>query len=139
MKEKKPDWVLLVESVDEPLDMRARAERIADVLETGAPSELFLKMLAASIRPSGKPDRFRMELRNKCTGRPKGPDWAVGREMVRIVDDDKKTVDEAVYQVQRKFGVKGNGRSKCLESLRAYREQMEELEWFEGVLKRHGP
>ncbi|SHJ19774.1 hypothetical protein SAMN05444000_10611 [Shimia gijangensis] len=123
MTEEKPDWVVLTENLEEPMDLEERASRIAAVLSTGGASTLFQKMLSHMIDPTGKKDRFCLALRHENVGRPKGPDWAVGFEMLKLVDDEGLSADEAIYRVKQKFGKAGTSRTKCFDALRAAREE----------------
>ena len=141
MDEKRPD-ILILESdnLDEPkLDLDARAERIADVLAAGKPSELFLKMLANMIRPSGKKSCYVLELKHAREGRPKGPDWRIGYEMARLVDDEGINQEAAVSLIQERRGKKGHSRSKCLEAMAKARKDIELARWFDGYIAKENP
>lgn len=124
------DWMIFLNSVENPLTDNERAVAIADVLDAGKPSLLFCQMLAGMIRPRGKnATGYRLELRRKRNGRPKSQLGPVGNEMERLVDGEGKTVDVAVAEIQRRFGVRGNSKRKCETALKAAREftQLERL------------
>jgi hypothetical protein len=73
------------------------------------------------IDPKGRPV---VPWRLKLQRRKRGPtaDRRVGMEMAKLVDDEGVHPDDAVFQIQKKLGRKGNGRSKCFEALKYERE-----------------
>lgn len=117
------DWLTLIDNLDAPISMEDRAQRIADVLVAGAPSETFCLMLAEMIRPGGKnTSPYMFKLQRTRQGQPKGPDWwLVASEMERLVDQEGLSEDAAVFRIQRDFGEKGNCKRKCQDALYAAR------------------
>lgn len=131
------DWKVFAPQVYlPPLTLDERAAAIADELAKGHPSKLFCRMLAGMIHPEGKNStQYILRLAHRNEGRPKGQNRQVGAAMLRIVDDEGKSVDEAVYQVQQQFGVKGNSRRQCLAALKTEREARDLHEWFDKVTR----
>ena len=122
----KDNIYVLVDNLDQPKRTAEQvAADIAAALRAG-PSPRLCKTLAEMIDPKGRPVVFwRLKLQRPKQGRPK-VDVRVGMEMAKFVDDEDVSVDDAVFRIEKKFGVRGNSRSKCLEALN-YEREMREL------------
>lgn len=116
------DWKVLVDDLDNPMTDEERAVAIAAVLATGKPSKFFCAMLAGMIhgKNNSLPFVLRLTRRRRQPGQP--TDWPVARMMERLVDEEGQSPEDAVAEVQDKFRVKGNKRSKCMASLKAARQ-----------------
>ncbi|MEG3663076.1 hypothetical protein [Celeribacter halophilus] len=136
-----PDELILTcDILDGPaLSLEERAERIADVLENGQPSETFLQVLAEMIRPKCKRYPYTLTLHHSKAGAPSGPDYRLGYEMVELVDEKGESPDVAVALIQERYGKKGYSRSKCLSAMKAARKDIRLSEWFLSVMDKDSP
>gem|GEM_PF-7108032 len=91
------------------------------------------------VRPSSKRDPFTFVLRHAGAGAPKGPDYRLGYEMVRLVDDEGESPDVAVLLIQDRHGKKGYSRSKCLDAMGIARKEIERVKWFERMVLQTSP
>ena len=114
---------LFLHDLDAPqMSLEERAELIADVVASGSASDFFLRQLAEMIRPNGKTTNFRFRLEDKSGWFPRRAQIErVGYEMRQMIDFENVSGDEAVYQMQKKYGVKGHSRSACFKALKAVR------------------
>jgi hypothetical protein len=127
---RKDDFSVLLDNLDQPKRTVDRvAADIAAVLKAGSPSQLFCRELARMVDPKGRPATgWRLKLLRHKQGRPEA-DPRMGFAMATLVDDEGVLVDEAVFQIQKKFGAKGNSRTKLMDALKRERElrQLAEL------------
>ena len=127
----KDDVSVLIDQLDRPKrTVDQVAADIAAALRAG-PSPRLCKALAEMIDPKGRPVvPWRLKLQRPKKGRPKA-DARIGMAMAKLVDDEHMLVDEAVFRLQKKFGVKGNSRSALLKALkdeRQWRQLAEDLD-----------
>lgn len=133
MSNEKPNWSIFLEDLDGPsLSLGERAHKIADILESGNGSPLFVRTLAEMIRPDGKHSDLVLKLQYKRDHEPRRRSWRIAEEMRRLRDDLNLPTDEAVYQIQKEFGSKGTSRSRCLKALQLARALEAAFENVEG-------
>jgi hypothetical protein len=133
---RKDDFWVLVDNLDQPKRTVGQvAADIAAVLRAGGPSRRFCTELANMIDPKGRPTTvWCLKLQRRKQGRPEA-DARIGFAMATLVDDERVPVAEAVFRVQKKFGARGNSRTKLMDALKHERELRQLAEFVDKAGK----
>lgn len=135
----------LIDCIDKPpVPLEVRASAIADELREISTklagdhaSRMFCRTLAEMIDPQGKNcTKYRLELRLKDRGRPKGPNWQLAFEMERLSNEYEAAgasnpAELAVADIQKKFGKKGHAKRTCEAALKEARNLTRAVNFFD--------